>query len=96
MCTYDTDVKLCDLQHISIICDQHFPFTVIAQFIAHFIAHQQNPTIAHLVIKITLSHTRTWVLLHEDDKVINNTCATVVGFLCARIGNNNVWQQGEC
>jgi len=41
MCTYDTDVKLCDLQHINIICDQHFLFTVIAQFMAHFIAHQE-------------------------------------------------------
>jgi hypothetical protein len=33
----------------------------------------RNPTIAHLAIKITISHTRTWVLLHQDDKVMNNT-----------------------
>ncbi len=30
-------------------------------------------TIAHLAIKITILHTRTWVLLHQDDKVIDNT-----------------------
>ncbi len=88
MCTCDTDVKLCDLQHMNTICYQPFSFTVIAQFIEH---------------QESLTCNQDYHFTHKNLSVVvpgwkgdEQHCATVVGFLCARIGNNNVWQQGEC
>jgi hypothetical protein len=68
---------------------------MIAQFNALLIMAlhhgQQDPTIAHFILKVSrlLVHVhRTHMLLCMDRK---HQCVTL-GFLCAKIGTNIVWQ----
>jgi hypothetical protein len=68
---------------------------MIAQFNALLIMAlhhgQQDPTIAHFILKVSrlLVHVhRTHMLLCKDRK---HQCVTL-GFLCANIGTNILWQ----